>query len=163
MIVNHPFDPIYNEHSKIIILGTIPSVVSREENFYYGHPQNRFWKLISSLTENPIPQTIEEKKKLLLNEDIAIWDVLKSCNIDQSKDSSILNPIPNDFKDLFHKTSLHAVFTNGKKAEDLYKRLCYKKINLTSTCLPSTSPANASYSFERLLQSWSVILKFIRS
>lgn len=160
MIV-HPFELIYNEHSKIMILGTIPSVTSREMNFYYGHPQNRFWRVISSLTGQPLPQTIEAKKELLLQEGVALWDVLKSCDIDQSKDSSISNPIPNDFEVIFNKISIKAVFTNGKKAQELYNKLCYPKTNFISHCLPSTSPANGSYNLERLMQEWSILLQYI--
>ncbi len=160
-MVIHPFDPIYNEHSKVLILGTFPSVKSREENFYYGHPQNRFWKVIACLTgHNPL-QSIEAKKELLLQEGIALWDVLKSCDIDQSKDSSIQNPVPNDFEKIFRKASINAVFTNGKKAQELYKKLCYPITKMKSHCLPSTSPANGSYNLERLLWEWSVILKYI--
>lgn len=161
MTVVHPFEPIYNEQSQILILGTIPSVVSREENFYYGHPQNRFWKVLSCLTGHPLPQTIQEKKELLLKERIALWDVLKSCDIDQSKDSSITEPMANDFDELFKRASLKAIFTNGKKAQELYKKLCYPKTRFKSQCLPSTSPANGSYNLERLLWEWSVVLKYI--
>lgn len=161
-MIIHPFDPVYDRNSKIIILGTFPSVASRKDNFYYGHPKNRFWKVISILTENPLPNDIEEKKSLLLRENIAIWDVLRSCDIDQSKDSSILNPVPNNFKDIFGKIPLKAVFTNGRKAEELYRRLCYPETNFISICLPSTSPANASCSLDRLIREWSAILKFIR-
>ncbi len=161
MTVVHPFEPIYNEYSQILILGTIPSVVSREENFYYGHPQNRFWKVISCLTGHPLPVTVQEKTSLLLGEGIALWDVLKSCDIDQSKDSSITNPVANDMEAVFKRASLKAVFTNGRKAQDLYKKLCYPKTGVKSQCLPSTSPANGSYSLERLLWEWSVVIKYI--
>ena len=160
-MVIHPFEPVYNGYSKILILGTFPSVASREENFYYGHPQNRFWKVISCLTGQSLPQTIGDKKELLLREGIALWDVLKSCDIEQSKDSSIQNPVPNDFDKIIHETAIRAVFTNGKKAQELYRKLCYPKTEIKSHCLPSTSPANGSYNLERLLWEWSVILKYI--
>jgi len=159
--VVHPFEPVYNEYSQVLILGTIPSVTSREENFYYGHPQNRFWKVISCLTGHPLPITIVEKKNLLLMEGIALWDVLQSCDIEQSRDSSITNPVANDLDMIFKKASIKAVFTNGKKAQELYKKLCYPKTNIKSQCLPSTSPANGSYNLEKLLWEWSVILKYI--
>lgn len=161
MYVVHPFEPIYNEYSQVLILGTIPSVTSREENFYYGHPQNRFWKVISCLTGHPLPLTIEEKKSILLMEGIALWDVLHSCDIEQSKDSSISNPEANDLEIIFQKASIKAVFTNGKKAQELYKKLCYPKTKIKSHCLPSTSPANGSYNLEKLLWEWSAILKYL--
>ena len=159
--VVHPFKPVYNENSKIIVLGTIPSVKSREENFYYGNPRNRFWKVLSCLTGHPLPLTVRDKKELLLDGGIALWDVLKSCDIDQSKDSSIINPVPNDFSGIINRTGIKAVFTNGKKAQELYRKLCYPRTNLKSRCLPSTSPANGGYSLERLLSEWSVLLKYI--
>lgn len=109
--VVHPFEPVYDEYSKIIVLGTIPSVKSREENFYYGHPRNRFWHVISRLTGRPLPLTVRDKKELLLDEGIALWDVLKSCDIDQSKDSSIINPVPNDFSGIMGRSDIKAVFT----------------------------------------------------
>ena len=160
-MIDHPFEPIYNINSKIIILGTMPSVASRKDNFYYGHPQNRFWRILAALTGSFVPKTTYEKKKLLLDKGIALWDVLKSCEIDMSKDSSITNPEPNNFDSLFKDCNIRAVFTNGKKAEELYRKLCFKKTNVRSINLPSTSPANASYSFERLLKHWSIILEHL--
>lgn len=161
-MIIHPFEPVYNKHSRILILGTFPSVISREENFYYGYTRNRFWSVISILTGNPLPLNIDEKKNLLHNEKIAVWDVLKSCDIDQSKDSSIINPIPNDLNGIFDKSNIKAVFTNGRKAEELYERLCYPITGFKGMFLPSTSPANAGYSLEKLLAEWSVILKFLK-
>ncbi|HBR04061.1 MAG TPA: DNA-deoxyinosine glycosylase [Ruminiclostridium sp.] len=158
----HPFNPVYNTESRILILGTFPSVASRAEQFYYGHPKNRFWKVLSELTGNSLPETVEEKKALLFKKRIALWDVLKSCDIELSKDSSIMNPVVNDFDDILKETSVQAIFTNGKKAEELYKRLCFPKTHVKSRCLPSTSPANASWSYERLLQAWSTILHYIK-
>jgi hypoxanthine-DNA glycosylase len=161
-MVVHPFEPIYHTHSKILILGTIPSVKSREENFYYGHPQNRFWKVISCLTGHPVPETIEAKKELLAFEGIALWDVLKSCDIDQSKDSSIMNPVANDLSAILSKCRIDAIFTNGKKADELYRKLCYPKTQKKSHVLPSTSPANGHYNIEKLMWEWSVILKHLK-
>lgn len=160
-ILTHPFEPIFDEHSRILILGTFPSVKSRELSFYYSHPRNRFWQVVSDLTHNELPLSIEDKKALLLKEGIALWDVLKSCDIDKSSDSSITNPVPNDLNGIFRKAQIRAVFTNGRKAQDLYIKFIYPKTGIKSTCLPSTSPANAGYSFERLKKEWSIILEYL--
>lgn len=136
-------------------------MASREGNFFYGHPRNRFWQLISSLTHNDLPLSIEEKKALLLKEGIALWDVLKSCDIEKSSDSSITNPVPNDLNEIFAKAKIKAVFTNGKKAQELYKKFIYPRTGFQSICLPSTSPANASYNMERLVKEWSKILEYL--
>ncbi len=160
-ILIHPFEPVYNEHSRILILGTFPSVASREENFFYGHPRNRFWHLISTLTNNDLPRSIEDKKALLLKEGIALWDVLKSCDIEKSSDSSITNPVPNDLNEIFNKARIKAVFTNGNKAQELYKKFIYPKTGFQSICLPSTSPANAGYNMDRLKKEWSRILEYL--
>jgi TDG/mug DNA glycosylase family protein len=159
--VVHPFEPVYDENSKILILGTIPSIASRENLFFYGHPQNRFWKIISTLTKNPLPLTVKEKRDLLLKNNIALWDVLKCCEIDKSRDSSIMNPIPNDFTDILSRASIKAVFANGKKAHQLYTELCYTKTGIESIYLPSTSPANGRYNLSRLLSEWEIILTYI--
>lgn len=161
-MVVHPFEPVYHSHSRILILGTFPSVKSREENFYYGHPQNRFWKVISCLTGHKLPESIEEKKELLAFEGIALWDVLKSCDIDLSKDSSIMNPVANDLSVILSKCRIEAIFTNGKKAGELYRKLCYPETQIKNHGLPSTSPANGHYSLERLMWEWSVILKYLK-
>lgn len=161
-MVVHPFEPVYHSHSRILILGTFPSVKSREENFYYGNPQNRFWKVISCLTGHAIPESIEGKKELLALEGIALWDVLKSCDIDFSKDSSITNPIANDLSIILSNCRIEAVFTNGKKAGELYRKLCYPKTQIKNHSLPSTSPANGNYSLERLMWEWSEILKYLK-
>lgn len=161
-MVVHPFEPIYHSHSRILILGTFPSVKSREENFYYGHPQNRFWRVLSCLTGHTLPETIEEKKEFLACEGIALWDVLKSCEIENSKDSTIMNPVANDLSIIFDNCHIEAVFTNGKKAGELYRKYCYPFTHIKSHTLPSTSPANGRYSIERLMWEWSVILKYLR-
>ena len=155
MRVNHPFDPIYNEHSKILILGSFPSVRSREENFYYGHPQNRFWKLLAGLYCEAVPQTVEEKEGFLLRNGIALWDVISSCEIENSSDGSIRNAEVNDLSRIFKTADIRAVFTNGKAADRLYR----KYHGNTSRCLPSTSPANAAWSLEKLTGAWAVILE----
>lgn len=160
-MVVHPFEPVYNSYSKILILGTFPSVKSREENFYYGHPQNRFWKVLSGLVGHCLPQGIKEKKAFLVLEKIALWDVLESCEIDASKDSSIRNPVANDLSIVLTNSNIEAIFTNGKKAEELYRRLCYPRTLIESYVLPSTSSANGHYTLERLIKEWSIILKHL--
>lgn len=152
--VTHTFAPVFDQDSRILILGTFPSVKSRENQFYYGHPQNRFWKVIAALAESPVPQTIEEKKKMLLSARIAVWDVIASCSIEGSSDSSIRNVVPNDIRGLLERTNIQAVFCNGGKAYELYVRYCEETCGRGAVKLPSTSPANASWSLERLTASW---------
>lgn len=155
----HTFSPVYDQQSKVLILGTFPSVKSREQNFYYGHPQNRFWKLLAALTKAPVPTSIEEKKAFLLEHRIAIWDVIASCEIVGSSDSSIKDVVPNDVAGLLGKTNIKAVFANGAKAYDLYQKYIYKSCGVDCWKLPSTSPANAAWNMERLCQDWTRILE----
>ena len=157
--VSHDFEPVFDENSKVLILGTFPSVKSRENQFYYGHPQNRFWKVIAGLTESEVPQTIEEKKKLLLEHGIAIWDVIESCDIIGSSDSSIKNVVPNDIDDIVKKSHIERIFTNGKKADELYKKYIEQTVGISAECLPSTSPANAVWTLEKLCEEWKIIQK----
>ena len=157
----HPLEPIFDENSRILILGTFPSVKSRETKFYYGHPRNRFWKVISTLVGEAIPTTIEEKTTLLLRHGIALWDVLSSCEIKGSSDSSISNPKPNDIGAIIQKTQLRQIFTNGKKAQQLYEKFIAPQINMEAHCLPSTSPANGRFHLEELLSAWKVIATYL--
>lgn len=157
MIV-HPIPPEFDENSKILILGSFPSVKSRENNFFYGHPQNRFWKVISGVLERSVPGTVEEKRELLLSSGIALWDVIASCDIEGSSDSSIKNVIPNDISKIIEKADIQKIFVNGKTSEKYYKKYIEKNINIQAECLPSTSPANAVWSLDRLIESWNVIL-----
>lgn len=153
----HEFQPIYNEKSKILILGTFPSVKSREQHFYYGHPQNRFWKVLAAICECAVPQTIGEKKEMLLEHGIAIWDVIASCDIVGSSDSSIKNVIPADLSVILEHAPIRQIYANGNKARDLYEKYAKEKTGLGIKGLPSTSPANASYSLEKLITCWSCI------
>ncbi len=130
---------------------------SREEGFFYGHPQNRFWKTLSDVLGCDIPKTVEEKKKMLLSHKIALWDVIASCEIKGSSDSSIKNETANDLSHILNTASIKAIFTNGKKAHDLYVKKIMPETNIPAICLPSTSPANAAWSEERLYESWNVI------
>lgn len=154
----HTFEPVYDSSSRILILGTFPSVKSREQGFYYGHPQNRFWRLIAGLTNEAVPCTVPEKKKLLLDNNIAIWDVVKSCRVTGSSDSSITEVEPAPVAELLRVTPISRIYANGGKAYELYYRYCYEAAGLDIIKLPSTSPANAAYGMDRLLKEWSVIL-----
>lgn len=159
--VTHCFAPVYNKQSRILILGTFPSVKSREQQFFYGHPQNRFWKLLAILTNADIPSSIEEKKALLLHNKIAIWDVIESCDIIGSSDSSIRNVVPCDINRVLDHAPIEAIFGNGAKACSLYERYLLKQTGRSIEKLPSTSPANASFSLEKLAGSWSCIKKYL--
>ena len=158
----HPFPALYDEDSRILILGSFPSVKSREEGFYYAHPQNRFWRIMERLFGTKL-QTIDEKKAFLHKEHIALWDSIASCTIHGSADSAIENATANDIKGLIEKTRINAIFTNGAKAHDIYMRYCLKNTGMIPVKLPSTSPANAAYSLDRLLESWKTIQAILYS
>lgn len=154
----HSFEPVYDKASEILILGTLPSVKSRENNFYYGHKQNRFWKVLATLLKEPVPDTIEEKKAMLLAHRIALWDVIQSCDIKGSSDSSIKNVQPTDIGMILEKTNITRIYANGNKAGQLYKRYQFPVTGIEATVLPSTSPANAAWSLARLCEAWKTIL-----
>lgn len=154
----HSFEPVYDKDSEILILGTLPSVKSRENNFYYGHKQNRFWKVLATLLKEPVPETIEEKKAMLLAHRIALWDVIQSCDIKGSSDSSIKNVQPTDIGMILEKTNVTQIYANGNKAGQLYKRYQFPVTGIEATVLPSTSPANAAWSLARLCEAWKMIL-----
>ena len=156
--VTHPIAPVFDENSWILILGSFPSVKSREAAFFYGHPQNRFWKVVSGVLGCDCPQTIEEKRTMLLAHHIALWDVIASCRIEGSSDSSIRDAVPTDLSVLLAHAPIRAVFCNGQTAFRLYGRYQEQETGLPATLLPSTSPANAAYSIPRLLESWRIIL-----
>lgn len=157
--ITHPFDPIYDESSEILILGSLPSVKSRENAFYYGHPQNRFWRVIAALLDATAPNTIEEKRSFLLANRIALWDVIYSCDIRGSSDSSIRNVVPTDLQIILKSSKIRKIFANGKTAASLYRRYQFKKTGIEITALPSTSPANAAWTPERLCEAWRIILE----
>ncbi len=150
----HPVEALFNENSKILILGTFPSVKSREAKFFYGHPQNRFWRVMARLCDAELPQTVEDKKNLILDNHFALWDVIHSCDVEGSADSSIKNVVPNDISVILKNSKVSRIFVNGKKAESLYKKYLEKETGITAVCLPSTSPANASWSEDRLTEYW---------
>ncbi len=155
--MNHPIPPVFDEHSKILILGSFPSVKSREEMFFYGHPQNRFWRVLASVFDSEIPQTVEEKKAFLLSNHIALWDVLASCDVTGSADSSIKNAVPNDIDVITCTAPIRQIFLNGKTAEKYYNKYHKTTFSMDAVCLPSTSPANAAKSLDALCEAWSVI------
>lgn len=155
--VSHTFQPVFNEESRVLILGTFPSVKSREGMFYYHHPQNRFWKVMAGLCGEETPRTIAEKKQMLLRNRIAIWDVIESCDIIGSSDSSIKNVTPADLNRVLSRADIREIFGNGQKACALYRKYCQKATGREITSLPSTSPANAACSLERLLEQWEVV------
>ena len=152
--VRHPFPPLYNGESETLILGTMPSVASRENGFYYGHKRNRFWPVLAALFDEALPASNEERRSLALRHNIALWDVLKSCEIKGSSDASIKNAEANDIASLASKTKIKRIFTNGKKAFELYTRLSADSVRLPAYILPSTSPANQRCSLEDLILSY---------
>lgn len=157
--LTHPFEPVFDKNSEILILGSFPSVKSRENSFYYGHAQNRFWKVTSSLYGCSVPVTISEKTDFLNAHKIALWDVIGSCSISKSSDSSIKDALPNDIPTLISETRINRIFLNGKTAYGLYlKFFSDLSEKIPSVCLPSTSPANAAWNTEKLTEAWSVIL-----
>ena len=156
--VEHTFDPIYDSRSEILILGTFPSVKSREQNFYYGHPQNRFWKVLARLTKEKLPETVEEKKTMLLKHHIAVWDVVAGCDIIGSSDSSIKNVVPADIPKILNGSRITKIFTNGDKAYKLYRKYCENATGIKAVKLPSSSPANAVFTLDRLTDAWRELI-----
>ena len=154
----HNIEPLYDKYSKILILGSFPSVKSRETQFFYGHPQNRFWRIIASIYNKKVPETIDEKKDLILNNHLALWDVIESCDIEGSSDSSIRNVKVNDLNRILNEADIEKICVNGKTAEKLYIRYLQKKLGRTAVYLPSSSPANAALSLEKLTGIWKDIL-----
>lgn len=161
MFVVHPFEPFLGSSPKILILGSFPSVKSRETGFYYGHGQNRFWKVISSVGVVPEPKTVEEKKAMLEKLGIALWDTVYSCEITGSSDSSIKNVTPNDIRPILEKYGIKAVFANGKTSGAYYEKYIEPVCGIKAAVLPSTSAANAVFTTEKLIKAYSVIREFI--
>ena len=155
--MKHPIAPVYDTRSRVLILGSFPSVKSREVGFFYGHPQNRFWRVIAAVVGDSVPATVEEKKAFLLRHRIALWDVIASCEVDASADSSIRDAVANDISPILGGSEICSVFTNGATAHRLYMKHIYPATGVSDVCLPSTSPANAAWSVERLIGAWSVV------
>ncbi len=156
--LNHEFGPVFDENSRILILGSFPSVKSREQQFYYGHPQNRFWKVLAALKSEAVPETTQEKKAFLLRNGIAVWDVIEQCDIIGSSDSSIRSVVPVDLPWLLEQTQIERIYVNGGKAYELYQKYLLPVTGRNCVRLPSTSPANASYSPDRLIREWSALM-----
>ena len=157
IMVVHPISPVYDENSKVLILGSFPSVKSRESGFFYGHPQNRFWKVTAAVFEKTVPDTVTSKRNFLIDSGIAVWDVISSCDIIGSSDSSIKNVVPNDLNIILQVADIKQIYVNGKTAEKYYNKYILNSIGRNALCLPSTSPANAAWSLDRLIEAWKVI------
>lgn len=152
--ITHPIQPFYDEESRILILGSFPSVKSREQMFFYGHPQNRFWKVVAKVFDDDAPTNVPEKKLFLKKHNIALWDVIGSCDIEGSSDSSIENVKANDISLILDSAKIDRVFVNGKTAEKYYRKYIEPQTGIKAICLPSTSPANAAWNLERLVRTW---------
>ena len=157
--LKHTFDPVFNTESKILILGSFPSVKSSENNFFYGRPQNRFWKVMAKVLEWEVPKTIEEKRKMLLENHVAVWDVIASCSILGSSDTSIKDVVVNDFSKILENSKVERIYVNGGKAYELYHKYAEKVTGIKAVKLPSTSPANAAWSLEKLTKTWKEIIE----
>lgn len=156
-MISHPFPPLYDRASTCLILGSFPSVKSREQCFFYGHPQNRFWRVTAAVFQEDVPNTIDEKKAFLHRQHIALWDVIASCDITGSADSTIQNVVPNDLRSILEKSAVQRIFVNGRTAERYYNLYIRDVLCQDAVCLPSTSPANAAWGLSRLIEAWRVI------
>lgn len=156
--VTHEIQPVFDSRSRVLLLGTMPSPASREQGFYYGHPQNRFWRVLAAIFDEPAPRTIEEKRNMLLRHHVALWDVLASCEIEGASDASIRDAQPNDLARIFDVADIHAVFATGTKAGELYRKLIEPTLGVLCTTLPSTSPANAKMKLADLVDAYSKAL-----
>lgn len=154
----HPIPPLFDGNSRVLILGSFPSVKSREAMFFYGHPQNRFWQVVAALTGAPLPQTVEEKKALILSNHLALWDSIGSCTIAGSSDSSIRNVVANDLSVITDHAPIERIYCNGATSMKYFARYISPKLGRSAQQLPSTSPANAAWSLSRLIEAWRVIL-----
>ena len=157
--IDHPFGPLYDASSRILILGSFPSVKSREQNFFYGHPQNRFWRVVAELLDEALPQTVPEKRKMLLSHHIALWDTIASCTVTGSSDASIKDVVPNDLSKILEAADIRQIYCNGMTSWSLYEKYIRPVTGRSAVKLPSTSPANAAWSLPRLKEAWKVILE----
>lgn len=156
--LTHPIPPTYNSRSEVLILGSFPSVKSREMGYFYGHPQNRYWKILAAIFEEDIPMTIDERHDFLLRHHIAAWDVIASCDIVGSSDASIKNAVPNNLSIILDNAPIRRIAANGKKSYSLYQKYIEPQTGIPAICLPSSSPANAAWSLERLIDEWRALL-----
>ena len=153
----HGIPPVYDANSRVLILGSFPSVKSREQQFFYGHPQNRFWRVLAAVLKCPVPETVAEKKAMLLAHGVALWDVIARCEISGSADASIHDPAPNDLTEILQTAKIQRIFCSGGTADELYRKLILPRTGIAAEKLPSTSPANARWTLEKLIDAWSVI------
>lgn len=160
--IKHPIPPFYDENSKILILGSFPSQKSREQMFFYGHSQNRFWKVLATVLNSQMPKTVDEKRAFLKEHNIALWDVIASCDIEGSADSSIKNVVPNDLSMILESADIKMIYVNGKTAEKYFLKYQQNTVGRSAVCLPSTSPANAAWSLDKLCTKWEDITRFIQ-
>lgn len=156
-MIQHPIPPVFDTDSKILILGSFPSVRSREIRFFYGHPQNRFWSVCAAVFDEPVPGTTADRRDFLIRNHIALWDVISSCDITGSSDSTIRNTVPNDLGVILDAADIRQIFVNGRTAEKYYNIYSRDLVGRDAVCLPSTSPANAAWSLERLIAAWNII------
>lgn len=159
MIQKHPFPPLFDKDSRLLILGSFPSVKSRETMFFYGHPQNRFWKVIASIFDEKVPSSIDEKRELILKNHLALWDVIAECEIEGSSDASIKNAKANDLSVILENALIEKIIVNGKTAENAYNKYIEPVTGIKAVVLPSTSPANAAWTFDRLVDAWGSEIK----
>ena len=155
--ITHPIPPVYDHRSRILILGSFPSVKSREAMFFYGHPQNRYWRVVAAVFGEPVPMTVPERRAFLLRNQIAAWDVIASCRIEGSSDASIRDVTANDLRPILDQAPIEQIYVNGRTAEKMYRKYTEPVTGRPCICLPSTSPANAAWSLERLVEAWSRI------
>ena len=161
--IKRTFGPVYNQNSKVLILGSFPSIKSREANFYYGHPQNRFWLIIGKILECDIPASVEEKRALLLESGIALWDIIEECDIVGSSDASIRNIIPVDIQQVLEAADIAQIYCNGSTSYDLFIRYLTPVCGRKPVKLPSTSPANAAWNLTRLYESWKQVEEVLQA
>lgn len=159
-LVRHTIDPVFDADSRVLMLGTMPSPKSRETGFYYGHPQNRFWKVMAALFDEPVPEGNDQKRDLALRHGVALWDVLSECTIEGASDGTIADCVPNNIGSILAKAPIRAVFCTGAKAAELYGKYCEPQTGVACTRLPSTSPANAAKSLEQLIEAYRIILPY---
>ena len=156
-MIRHPIPPVFDAQSRVLILGSFPSVKSREEGFFYGHPQNRFWRVLAAVFGQAVPQTVPEKRAFLLRNRVAVWDVIAACEITGSSDASIRGAVPNDLGRILEAADIRRIFVNGRTAERYYRLYSEERTGMTAVCLPSTSPANAAWSLARLTEAWEIV------
>lgn len=159
-LVRHTIDPVFDANSRVLVLGTMPSPKSRETGFYYGHPQNRFWKVMAALFDEPVPETNDQKRNLALRHGIALWDVLSECTIEGASDGTIADCVPNNLGTVISKAPIEAIFCTGAKAAELYGKYCEPQTDMECTRLPSTSPANAAKSLDQLIEAYRALLPY---